>query len=319
MRRILGPCLLAGLLAFCVACQPVPDAAALPAPAPGVPRDGAAGAALSAANIPPSTPAAPPQLPRGGKTIFPRYRVVTYYGTGGTASLGVLGSAPPEQIAGKLEQAAAGFGTPDRTVQPAMELIVAVADSKPGPDGSYSHPIDPAVARRYLDAARAHQQMLVLDIQPGRSEFLPEVQRWADLLTEPDVGLALDPEWRMDDDQVPGKVIGHVDAPEVNAVGSWLADLTRDRRLPQKLFVLHMFTGSMVTNVAEVAAHPELAMVQHLDGFGSQAVKKEKYRVLQRPAQFHMGFKLFYTQDLDLLEPAEVLALAPPPEYVSYQ
>jgi hypothetical protein len=265
------------------------------------------------------TAAPAPQLPRGGTTIFPQYRVVAYYGTAGTPSLGVLGDGPAAQVAERLENVAAGFATPDRVIQPAMELIVTIADRTPGPDGDYSHDLDPQLAWQYLTIARAHRQLLILDIQPGRTHFLKKAQSWEQLLREPDVGLALDPEWRMPPGMIPGHAIGHANAAEINEVGAWLADLTRSAQLPQKLFVLHQFTRSMLPDLPTVQRHPELAIVQHLDGFGSPADKLTKYHSLQYPELFNMGFKLFYDEDTPMLGPAETLALTPPPSYVSYQ
>src|SRR5689334_14401269 len=46
---------------------------------------------------PPASPVA--LLPRGGRHIFPRFRVVAYYGVPGNAELGVLGAGTPEQAA----------------------------------------------------------------------------------------------------------------------------------------------------------------------------------------------------------------------------
>jgi hypothetical protein len=261
----------------------------------------------------------PRELPRGGTTIFPRYRVVAFYGTAGTASLGVLGEGQPAEAATRLEGAAAAFATPDRVIQPAMELIATVADRKPGPDGDYSHDIDAESVWRYLEVARAHRQLLVLDIQPGRSGFLEKARKWEPLLREPDVGLALDPEWRMPPGQVPGHSIGHAMAAEINEVAAWLAELTRNGQLPQKLLVLHQFTRRMLPDVEAVSQHPELAIVQHIDGFGSPAEKLAKYRSLQQPHRFNMGFKLFYDEDTPMLNPPQTLALSPPPDYVSYQ
>ena len=55
-----------------------------------------------------------------------------------------------------------------------------------------------------------------------------------------------------------------------------------------------------------------LAMVQHVDGFGSQAQKLATYHTVAKPKQFHMGFKLFYDEDTHLFRPREVLQ--DPPE-----
>ncbi|NMO89958.1 hypothetical protein [Actinomycetospora sp. TBRC 11914] len=267
----------------------------------------------------PAAPAPPPQLPRGGTTIFPNYRVVAYYGTADTDRLGVLGAGSPDQAATKLEQAAAPFATPGRTVQPAMELIVGVADGGPGPDGDYHHDIDQGAAQRYLAAARAHKQLMVIDIQPGRTDFMTAVKPWENLLREPDVGLALDPEWRMPPGEIPGEQIGTVSADEVNQVSAWLANLVQANDLPQKLFVVHQFTPNMISNPERLQTPPQLAVVQHIDGFGAPPNKLGKYQELQRPAQMHLGFKLFYTQDTPMLTAAQALALHPTPDLVTYQ
>jgi hypothetical protein len=231
----------------------------------------------------------------------------------------VLGAGTPEQAADKLEQAAAPFASPGRTVQPAMELIVGVADGSPGPDGDYHHDIDQGAAQRYLATARAHKQLMLIDIQPGRSDFMTAVRPWENLLREPDVSLALDPEWRMPPGQVPGKQIGTVSSDEVNQVSTWLAGIVRAGNLPQKLFVVHQFTPNEISNPERLQTPPELAVVQHIDGFGAPPNKLGKYKELQRPQQMHLGFKLFYTQDTPMLTAAQALALAPAPDLVTYQ
>jgi hypothetical protein len=266
-----------------------------------------------------TTAPAPPTLPGGGTQWFPGHRVVAYYGTAGTASLGVLGSASPDASADAVGKVAAGYATPGTAVVPAFELIATVADRKPGPDGSYSHPIGTAVVQNYLQVARAHHLELIIDVQPGQADFLSRVQHWSDLLAQPDVGLALDSEWRMAPGQIPGTRIGHVDAAEINAVTDWLANLVRTDHLPQKLLLLHQFTASMITDPRAITPHPELAMVQHLDGFGSRAAKLAKYPALLHPAQFAPGFKLFYKQDIGMMSPADVLALQPQPAFISYE
>ena len=109
----------------------------------------------------------------------------------------------------------------------------------------------------------------MLDLQPGRADFLTVAKRWAWALEDPWVGLALDPEWRMGPRQVPGRVIGSVGAAEVNRVSAWLADLVEREGLPEKAFVLHQFRSTMIRDVERVrSSRPGLAMVQHVDGFG---------------------------------------------------
>lgn len=275
--------------------------------------------ASTTSSRPSATPRPQAELPLGGRTVFPQHRVVAYYGTAGTKALGVLGQGTPDQAADAVDQAAKPFATPDRTVQPAMEFIATVADHGPGPDGAYSHEVARQQVQQYLEAARRHHQLFILDIQPGRRDFLSAVQPWQDLLAQPDVGLALDAEWRMGPGEAPGSVIGHVDAAEVNQVLARVAELTKAGDLPQKVVVLHMFRASMVTGLDAVAEHPELALVQHLDGFGDVSTKMDIYHAIAAPKRFHLGFKLFYTQDHPMLSPADVLAMRPQPEFVSYQ
>lgn len=117
--------------------------------------------------------------------------------------------------------------------------------------------------------------------------------------------------------EVPGRTIGSVDAEEVNEVSAWLSDLTAEERLPQKLFVVHLFTDSMVTGRDRLVERPGLATVLHVDGFGGRAVKLQKYEQL-RGSGF-TGLKRFLDEDTDLFQPAEVLALDRPPDLVTYQ
>ena len=86
-----------------------------------------------------------------------------------------------------------------------MELIAVVAAAHPGEDGRYNLRQPDSVIRRYLKAARKAKALLILDIQPGRSDFFTETKRLRKWLKEPDVGLALDPEWRMAPGEVPGQ------------------------------------------------------------------------------------------------------------------
>jgi hypothetical protein len=255
----------------------------------------------------------------GGRTIFPQHRVVAYYGTAGSAGLGVLGEADPDGIVPRLRAAAAGFASPDRKVQIAFELIVSVAQSKPGADGTYSRMIDPAKIQQYVDAARRHQALVILDVQPGRGTFLAQVQKLRPFLEQSHVGLALDPEWRMGPNEVPGKVTGAVDAAEVNTVAAFVSGIVAEKNLPQKLFLLHQFKASMIRDIAAVTPQPGLAIVHHLDGFGTRSEKNATFKRLYQPGRFHLGYKLFYDEDVNIYTAPEVLAFAQVPDYVSYQ
>lgn len=272
------------------------------------------------AEVAPQEPGDPVALPGGGTEVFAGNRfLVAYYGTGQTASMGVLGESPPDRMDRRLHRAAAPFRRPDQPLRHVYELIVTIADASPGPDGDYSHDVPREVVETYLRAAHRNDALLLLDLQPGRSSFPEVARRWAWALRDPWVGLALDPEWRMGPRQVPARTIGQVRAAEVNRTSVWLSRLTREEGLPEKLFVLHQFRTDMVRNIGAVRDRPGLAMVQHVDGFGTPRQKRATYHAVAKPRQFTMGFKLFYDEDVRRMGPREVHALRPRVRFVSFQ
>ncbi len=259
------------------------------------------------------------ELPGGGRRIFPEHRVVAFYGNPADEELGALGIGTPAQAAAKLKKVAKSYERKSRPVLPCLELITTVAAASPGDDGQYRIRAPEKTIDKYYRAAHTSGSILLLDIQPGLATFPEEVRRLKKWLVKPDVGLALDPEWRIQPGQIPGKVIGSVSAQEVNNVSIDLAALVRERNLPEKLFVIHQFTQSMIVNRPALAARPGLATVIHIDGFGGRAAKLSKYDLLRPPPPFYVGFKLFYDEDTNVFNPAEVLALAHPPDLITYQ
>jgi hypothetical protein len=264
--------------------------------------------------------AKPLELPRGGRRLLPDRRIVAFYGAPQDDELGELGIGTPAGAARRLERQAKPYARPGRPVQPAMELIAVIAAAHPGEGGRYNTRQDASVIRRYLRAARRAKALLVLDVQPGRSDFFTEVTRLRRWLKEPDVGLALDPEWRMGPGEVPGQVIGSVEAREVNAVTAWLSQLVVRGKLPQKLLLIHQFTDDMVDDT-QLQEREGLAMVLNADGFGTRQLKRIKYRAFTSSPRrfFHTGFKLFYREDVRLMKPRQVLRLRPPPDVVIYE
>jgi hypothetical protein len=261
------------------------------------------------------------ELPRGGRRLLPDFRIVAYYGAPQDDQLGALGIGAPARAVERLERQAKPYGRKTRPVLPALELIAVIAHGEAGPQGRYSMRQRDAVVRRYLKAARKAKALLVLDIQPGRSDFFTETRRLRKWLREPDVGLALDPEWHVQAGQIPGQVIGSVSAREVNATSAWLAQLVAKHKLPEKLFLVHQFTPGMVP-VRAVKKRDGLAMVINVDGFGGQEVKIAKYRSFARTAKaagLRRGFKLFYQEDTKLMKPRQVLRMSPPPDVVVYE
>ena len=342
-RPAAAPCLAVAALSLAAACSsggpsvtasssappaPVSTTTAPPAapPATGVPVATASPGAPASPGVPASPgaspePAAAPELPRGGTSIFPEHTVVMYYGTSGGGALGVLGETTPERAAERLEKAAAPFAKPAGTpVLPAFELITTVASSSAGKDGTYSSELDGPAVQRYIDVARKHKMLVVLDFQPGRAEFLDQVKKYEKYLLQPEVGVALDPEWKLTAKQRPLQQIGTSRAAPINAVSEYLSGLVAENDLPEKVFLVHQFKSYQLPDRKQILDREGLATVLHVDGFGSQEAKFQTYDVLHsRSKQFVNGFKLFYDEDTDLLTPAEAMAIKPRPMLISYQ
>lgn len=304
-------------------------ASGTPTPSASASSTGSPDASVSPSESPsPASPSPTPSptyapaatLPGGLTTIMPGHRVVAYYGDGSTDVLGTLGVGTPAQALDRLQRQAAAYVRPGQPVIPAVELITVMADRRPGPDGNFSHQLPLTTVDFWLAQARAHHMLLVLDIQPGLSPFIEYVRQYERYLLQPDVSLALDPEWRVQPGQVPGRVIGKVSVGEINQVSQYLSDLVVANDLPQKLLLVHEFrTWQIQPKPAAVQHRPGIAFVWHVDGFGGQAAKLRTYQALALPPPAIMGFKLFYKQDTNLMTPAQVLALNPPPSYISYQ
>jgi hypothetical protein len=256
-------------------------------------------ARAASTSAPPWRPIPVNGLPGGVRTLFEGNRMlVAYYGTAGTGSLGVLGEASPAKIIPRLAQAARDFAVGGRAVQPVFDLITTVAHAGPTRSGQYNSDIDRASVQRYIDAAHRNGVLLILNLQPGRADFLTVAKRWAWALSDPWVGLALDPEWRMSQGGIPGERIGSVDAAEINTVSQWLENLILSDHLPQKVFVVNQFRSDMIRLIQTVAQRPHLAMVQQIDGYGPPQVKLASFNALALPKQFVLGFKVFYDEDV---------------------
>jgi hypothetical protein len=267
--------------------------------------------------------AAPRELPRGGRTIFPDYRLVGFAGHPHSAALGRLGVGDLDDRAKEIEKVAAPLAG-GRKALPVLELIATVVQGSPGRDGTYRVRGSDAMIADYLAAARQVDGILLLDIQPGRSDFLTEVKYYEKWLREPDVGVALDPEWAMGPGQVPMKVFGHTTGKQIDAVAGYLSGVVAKHDLPEKVLVYHQLAPEIVRSEQDLKPHEGVVIVKSVDGIGSRAMKEDTYRRLTRslPKGVHAGFKLFYDEDRQhgkLMTPSQVLALHPRPEYILYE
>jgi hypothetical protein len=314
--RLLG---LAALLvaSACVSARP-PDTAANAA------REGGENAAKTHNEVvvaPPVLPAR--ELPRGGRTLFPDYRLVGFCGTPNAPALGALqGNLTTETKV--LEAQAARYGQ-GRPLMPVFELIAVVVQSGAGLDGKYRRRVDNSVVDTYLRAAREAKGILLLNIQPGQSDFLTEVKSFESYLREPDVGVALDPEWAMKPKQRPGRFFGQTDGETINDVAAYLSSIVTEGNLPEKALVFHQVNRGVLKDEVDLKPLPGIAFIKSVDGLGPVHSKIETYDYLMKTIKggVHPGFKLFFDEDTRngsrLMMPKEVLALSPQPEYVMYE
>ncbi len=254
--------------------------------------------------------------------LFPANRVVAFYGNPRSTRMGILGELPPAQMLAKLDGIATQWSKADTTrgVKPALQLIVTVAQGKPGGDAKYRlrHP-DPLIAE-VAKWAEERGWLLFLDVQIGQSTVAQELPRLLPWLRKPWVHLALDPEFAMPSGVVPGTRIGTLDARQVNEAIDVLAKLVDEEHLPPKALIVHRFTENMLTNYREIHTDPRVQVVIDMDGFGAPSLKKRIYDLVvsHRPVQF-TGIKLFFKNDHPMMTLHDILGLAPIPLYIQYQ
>jgi hypothetical protein len=263
------------------------------------------------------------QLPGGGQILFPLRQIVALYGSPGTPALGALGQQDLAASIARARAVAAQYQALSKVpVIPAFEIIATVAQASAGPSGTYSYESSVAALRPWVTAATKAGMYVTLDLQPGRASLLAQAKRYRSLLKLPDVGLALDPEWKLRPGELPLRQIGSISSSEVNRVASWLASLTAKHHLPQKLLELHEFRLTMIQDLQRLdTRHDDLAIVINMDGQGAPSVKRQTWQavVANAPGGVFFGWKDFYVKDTPMLDPARTIRRSPEPVLISYQ
>ncbi len=320
-RSLCSLALVAVLLAGCATVPPVSGPSD-----PGTPTLPSAPPQASATTAPASDPPAQPatELPRGGRVLFPHYRLFGYSGYPGAKGQGRLGIGDLDARVREIEQRGQAWRG-GRALLPVMELIAVTVQGSPGRDGKYRTRAPESVIKRWHDVAAKHKAMLLLNIQPGRADFLDEVKHLEKWLKYPDVGVALDPEWAVGKGQVPGRVFGHTTGGKLNEVAAYLSQLTVANNLPEKVMVFHQLHVTIVAKPKDLKRHPGVVYINSVDGIGSPGAKVATFRGVMRtrPSYVHAGFKLFYAEDVAagkrLMTAKEVLRLTPQPEYILFE
>jgi hypothetical protein len=263
------------------------------------------------------------QLPGGGQVLFPSHRLVAMYGSPGTPALGALGEQGLTASIARIRRLAQPYRTLGRAhVIPAFEILATVAQGSAGRNGLYSYESSVASLRPWVQRAVRDGLYVILDLQPGRANLLTQAKLYAPLLRQPDVGLALDPEWKLQPGQLPLQQIGSVNISEVNSVVTWLAALTARYHLPQKLLVIHQFRLASIQDESKLdTRHQDLAIVIHMDGQGSPAAKIQTWDAVTdvAPRGVYFGWKNFFVKDHPMMDPEETMDRRPQPVMISYQ
>lgn len=254
--------------------------------------------------------------------ILPDNRVLSYYGFPGNELMGILGEHDKETLLGLLQEQSAAYEAVDssKPIKLAFEVIASVAQSDPMPDGSYLSYTSSDYIKEYVDFTRDNDLLLLLDMQFGRRTVQQEIDAVLEWLTEPHVHLALDPEFSVNEGEVPGQVLGQMDAAEITYAQETLADFCERNNLPPKILIVHQFNLYSITNREKVRPVDGVQLVLEVDGWGPPDEKQETYAVVSDIDSIDFfGFKLWYRQDEPLMSESEVLALNPSPDLIIYQ
>ena len=246
--------------------------------------------------------------------------IVSWYGNPNTGLMGVLGQYEGADLARRLQRQANAYAPlTSKNVLPAYELIAVVAQGSAGADGLWRRRETKEIMDSVLQEARANGFVVIMDVQVGFSTVQDELEWLRPYLEQPEVYLALDPEFDMWKGQVVGEYIGHTTASEVNYAIRFLENIIRAKNLPPKVLIVHQFTQNMLPDKENIIHSSLVDVVLDMDGFGNQSLKLGTWRmVMEKPLQF-AGIKLFYDQDPGMFTPAEVMDLEPVPSVVIYQ
>jgi hypothetical protein len=312
----------ASLNGTAVASTPTPIPTEEPTPRPTAVPEGPTptpmpGIAVTAVNSQPAQAAnADP------RALLPNYRILSYYGQPASETMGILGEYTKEELLTKMQEEKAAYeaADPSRPVMLAFEVIASVAQNWPADNDTYLLHTDDQTIQEYIDFATANNMIVFLDVQIGRSTVKAEIDLIEKWLLNPNVQLALDPEFAMAEGEIPGSTIGGIDASDVTYAQERLAKISQENNLPPKVLVVHQFHEGMITNSETLAPVDGVQLVIDFDGYGDPANKISGYALFLHDRQIQFaGIKLFYKQDDPLMSPQDVLALSPPPDFICYQ
>ena len=259
----------------------------------------------------------PAQPDPGGESLLADKRVIAFYGAPQMGAT-IVGRKSVAAATKRLRKQARKYKGGDRPVVEGFDLVAVIATADRGGDGKYRSRQSNKVIEQYQDAASQLDGRLILDIQPGRSSFMAELKALKEWLVQPNVDIALDPEWNVGRRGRPGHTTGSVNAKTLNKLSSYMSDLIERESLPPKALVIHQFRDGSVKKRKQIKQPAGVDVTLNFDGIGSRSAKVAGYRRLTRDDLF-AGFSLFYRLDSGVMSPKQVLGLDPSPDYVIYQ
>ncbi|HSH04022.1 MAG TPA: hypothetical protein VLL52_16015 [Anaerolineae bacterium] len=275
---------------------------------------------------PPIPPPPPPiaLVPGNPTSYLSQFRLIAYYGSPLGRGLGILGNQPRNQTIRMLHGTIASYNphnTDGRYLMPTFHMITTVAKPAPGPTGNYISHVDINFIYDWLVTANRANAAIIIEIQPGRAPVIDEVNRIRELLYYPHVHLGIDPEFTMNNEQVPGIQVGQIDAAQINEVQAVLNQIALELGV-NRVLILHQFKDSMITNKQNIINYPHVELVIDGDGYGSPGPKIRNYQqYANEPGFEYGGFKLFPDHgDAPVMTPYEVMnSLNPQPVLIIYQ
>jgi hypothetical protein len=279
-----------------------------------VPEDDSDDEATPEATLPPPVNCAPP----ADRDFFSANQIISYYGNPYTETMGILGQLEPEELVLRVKEHAESYNQKNRVrgMQPALHMVSTTAQPRPGNEGLYVLHVDKDTIQEYVDLACRHGLIIFLDLQIGRNTLQAELDRIRPFLEQPNVHLALDPEFKMDEGEVPGQVIGSYNADELNEAQAYLQQLVEEEDIPDKIMIVHQFTDEMIERKDEIGHFNRVRVIVTMDGFGDPATKAKKFKWYGEPAEYS-GIKLFFEQDHPLMTEEEVVKIRP--DLIIYQ
>lgn len=296
--------------------------------------------------IPTYPPIPTPVFDPSEGAVLPTHRVVAFYAVPYAEPTGPAYEPTAAMLAALKKQGTAYQQLdPAHPVQLGIDLVVSVPDAFPGPQGTYSHHVDPGTIQTYIDFCRKNDLLLFLDLNFGQAPIMREVKFFLPYLEQYTfVHMAVDPEWMFPrHNGIPGINLSNVRASDLNPIIEAIATIPMQYHVPRKILIIHQYRpdGDGLKDpydpgLAEIAdkhnllLDPRVDVVIHIDSVGGYSGdihdKMLQYTAWVQQDQdkysnfLYGGFKLFYQHEskIRLMTPKEVLALDPPPMVVTY-